>query len=152
MTASIYQTSQPAYCQGGTLCKGNLVPWSRSKLHIKYLEPRQSFGPKGVPSPLLEPYCYHSYRQPHSGCLFKEGGGSKSRPLCALLWRILTWCSRKQAQARHIHASTMSRPGIHIASSSECPRVAQHALVLGPSGHVEPNPIVPSQPVDLAIQ
>ena len=38
---------------------------------------------------------------------------SKSGPLCALRWRILTWCSRKQGQARHIHASTMSRPGIH---------------------------------------
>ena len=92
----------------GTHCKGNLVP-SRSKLHIKYLEPRRSFGPKGVPRPLLEPYCYHSYGQHHGGCLFKEGGGSKLGLLCALLWRILTWCSRKKAQARHIHASTMSR-------------------------------------------
>ena len=33
-------------------------------------------------------------------------GGSKSGPLCALLWRILTWCSRKNSQARHIYAST----------------------------------------------
>ena len=32
-------------------------------------------------------------------------GGSKS--LCAVLWRILTWCSRKQAQAQHIPTSTM---------------------------------------------
>ena len=38
-------------------------------------------------------------------------------PLCALLWRILTWCSRKQAQARHIHSSTMSRPGIHCVET-----------------------------------
>ena len=30
---------------------------------------------------------------------------------------------------------------------SDCPRVAQHALVLGPSGLVEPNPIVSAQPV-----
>ena len=31
-------------------------------------------------------------------------GGMRSGPLCALLWRILTWCSRKQAilKARHI--------------------------------------------------
>ena len=56
------------------LSGGNLVPF-RSKLHIKYLEPRRSFGPKGVPRPLFEPYCYHSYRQHHGGCLFKEGGG-----------------------------------------------------------------------------
>ena len=39
--------------------------------------------------------------------------GSKLGPLCVLLWRIMTWCSRKQAQARHIHTLTMSRPGIH---------------------------------------
>ena len=29
---------------------------------------------KGVARPLLEPYCYHSYRQHHGGCLFKEWG------------------------------------------------------------------------------
>ena len=34
---------------------------------------------------------------------YLRSGGSKSGPLCALLWRIFTWCSRKQAQARHIH-------------------------------------------------
>ena len=26
-----------------------------------------------------------------------RSGGSASGPLCALQWRILTWCSRKQA-------------------------------------------------------
>ena len=29
---------------------------------------------------------------------------------------------------------------------SDCPRVAKHALVLGPSGHVQPNPSVSAQP------
>ena len=31
-------------------------------------------------------------------------GGMRSGPLCALLWRILTWCTRNQAtlKARHI--------------------------------------------------
>ena len=33
---------------------------------------------------------------------------------------------------------------------SDCSRVAQHASVLGPSGHVQPNPIVPAQPTDSA--
>ena len=33
---------------------------------------------KGVPRPLLEPYCYHSDRQHHGGCLFKEGGVSRA--------------------------------------------------------------------------
>ena len=111
---------QSASLLSGERCKGNLDP-SRSKLHIKYLEPRRSFGPKGVPRPLLEPCCCHSYRQHHGGCLFKGGGGggggSKSGPLCALLWRILTWCSRKQAQVRHIHALTMSCLGIHYVET-----------------------------------
>ena len=31
---------------------------------------------------------------------------------------------------------------------SDCSRVAQHALVLGSSGHVQPNPTEPAQPVD----
>ena len=33
-----------------------------------------------------------------------KAGGMKLCPLCALLWRILTWCSRKRAtfKARHI--------------------------------------------------
>ena len=44
--------------------------------YTKYLEPRRSFGPKGVRRPLLEPYCYHSYGQHHGGCLFKEVGGT----------------------------------------------------------------------------
>ena len=38
---------------------------------------------------------------------------------------------------------------------SDCSRVAQHALVLGPSGHVQPNPTEPAQsaqPVDTALQ
>ena len=34
----------------------------------------------------------------------------------------------------------------------DCSRVAQHALVYGPNGHDEPNPILPAQPVHSAIQ
>ena len=35
---------------------------------------------------------------------------------------------------------------------SDCTRVSQHALVLGSSGHVQPNPTEPTQPVDTALQ
>ena len=28
-------------------------------------------------------------------------GGMRSGPLCALLWRILTWCARKQVTLKH---------------------------------------------------
>ena len=32
-------------------------------------------------------------------------GGMRSGPLCALLWRILTWCSRKQVTLKAQHIS-----------------------------------------------
>ena len=35
---------------------------------------------------------------------------------------------------------------------SDCSGVAPYALVLGSSGHVQPNPTEPAQPVDTAIQ
>ena len=37
-------------------------------------------------------------------------------------------------------------------SNPECSRVAQHALVLGSSGYVRPNPIVPAQSADSILQ
>ena len=37
-------------------------------------------------------------------------------------------------------------------NNSDCSGVAQHALVLGSSGHVHPNPTEPAQPVDTALQ
>ena len=143
-------------------------------------------------------------------------GGMRSGPLCALLWRILTWCSQRQVtlKARHIPghlnviADKLSRlgqtiqtewsllpevfqqicirwhqpqtdlfatrcthsavggPGCirlstdsHIGQSggeasglpvqetrSDCPGVAQHALVLGLGEHVQPGPSQPAHP------
>ena len=37
-------------------------------------------------------------------------------------------------------------------NNSDCTGVAKHALVLGPSGHVQSSPIEPAQPVDTALQ
>ena len=34
---------------------------------------------------------------------------------------------------------------------SDCTRMAQHALVLGPSGHVQSDPFVPAQSFDSAV-
>ena len=70
---------------GGTHCKGNLFP-SRKQTAHKLSETKGGLsGPKEVPRPLLEPNSAHSYRQHHSGCLHKQGGGMKSGPLCGLL-------------------------------------------------------------------
>ena len=169
-------------------------------------------------------------------------GGMKSGPLCALLWRILTWCSQRQLtlKARHIPgrlnviADKLSRlnqtiqtewsllpdifqdlcrkwhrPQIDLFATrfnnklplfvspvpdtlavavdaltlpwedldayafpptailgevtrlpvqethSDCPGVAQHALVLGLGDHVQPGPskpAQPTQPADTALQ
>ena len=80
---------------GEHTARGTMVP-SRSKLHINFLELRWPFGPSSIPRPLVEQYCCYSYRQHCSGCLYEGRRGMKSGPLCALLWRILTWFSRKQ--------------------------------------------------------
>ena len=57
-----------------------------------------------VSRPLYRQDSSCSNRQ-HYGCVVhKQGGGMRLGPLCALLWRILTWCTRKQVtlKARHI--------------------------------------------------
>ena len=63
-------------------------------------------GPKRVPRPVFKQYSPGSHRQHNSGCLYQQrgGGGMKSGSLCALLWRILSWCTRKQVtlKAHHI--------------------------------------------------
>ena len=70
----------------GTHCKGNLVP-SRKQVTHKLKE--------------FQDLCLNSivliatYNTTVVAYINKEGG-IKSDPLCALLWRILTWCSRKQ--------------------------------------------------------
>ena len=176
----------------------------------------------------------HTQTSVPCGTLNKEGG-MKSGPLCALLSRILTWCTRNQVtlKARHIpgrlnviadklsqlgqtiqtewslnpeifqaHPSsgsvshkvqqapkiclTVSRsPGLgsgcsqpvlggigpvrlptssHLGQSGgevtglplqqdhlDCPRVAQHALVLGSSGTVQSDSLVPAQHTKLSV-
>ena len=171
-------------------------------------------GSKRVSNPLLQQDSTNSYRQHNSGCLYQQRGGMKLGSLCALLWRILSWCTRQQItlRARHIPgrlnviADKLSRLGqtiqtssrsipsclppgsttnchslchwcqtprlgqwMHSASpgrtwthmpfhqqpswwkSSDCPSVAQHALVLGSSGNVQSNPTVPAQHTKLGI-
>ena len=83
-------------------CKGNMVPSRKQAAQNLSAAEGHLFVPKRVPRPLLEQNSSH--RQHHSGCLLRQGGGMKLGPLCALLWRTATWCSRKQVtlKARHI--------------------------------------------------
>ena len=81
--------------------------WSlpESKLHINHLAKSSVSSSKRVSNALLQQDSTDSYRQHNSGCLYQQrGGGMKLGSLCALLWRILSWCTRQQItlRARHI--------------------------------------------------
>ena len=83
--------------------KGNLVP-SRKQVACKPLVTIGGLsGPKRVPRPLLKQHSPGSHRQHNSGCLYQQGRGMKSGSLCALLWRILSWCTRKQVTQSTTH-------------------------------------------------
>ena len=59
---------------------------------------------KGVPKSLCKQDSSSGNRQHHSCSLHKQRRRHEIGPLCALLWRILTWCSQRQVtlKARHI--------------------------------------------------
>ena len=81
--------------------------WSvpESKLHINHLDLKAvSLALKRVPRPLFKQHSPGSHRQHNSRCLYQQTRGRKSGFLCALLWRILSWCKGKQVtlKTRHI--------------------------------------------------
>ena len=88
----------------GAHCKRNLVLSRKQIAHKPFGTKSGLSGPKIVPRPLLQQHSTGSHRQHNSGCLYQQGRGMKSGSQCALLWRILSWCTRKQVtlRARHI--------------------------------------------------
>ena len=215
-------------------CKRNLVPSRKQATHKLLGTKGGLFGNKGVPRPVPEQHSSYRHRQHHSGYLYKQRRGMKMGPLCALLWRILTWGTSKQVtlKAQHIPdklsrlgqtiqtvvfpssvlpgnmqqvAPASNRPlcdkvqqqtspvllpvldskawAVNALSLAQedldpyafppsailgkvvklqdhtcrriiliAPGVAQHALVLGSSGHVQPNTTEPAQPAHTTIQ
>ena len=78
-----------------THCKGNLVP-SRKQVAYKPFGTKGSLsGPKRVQRPLFKQHSLGGHKQHNSGCLYQQRWGMELGPLCALLWRILTWCTRR---------------------------------------------------------
>ena len=75
--------------------------WSlpESKLHINYLELKAVF----LALKEFQDLCIDKIVITVVAYINKEGG-MRSGPLCALLWRILTWCTRNQVtlKARHM--------------------------------------------------
>ena len=74
-----------------------------SKLHINYLELEAVLLALNEFQDLCKMVLVATDNTTVVAYINKEGG-MRSGPLCALLWRILTWCSRKQVtlKARHI--------------------------------------------------
>ena len=81
--------------------------WSipESKLHINYLELKAVFLALKEFQDLYKNHLVLIATDNTTVVAYiNKEGGMKSGPLCALLWRILTWCTRKQVtlRARHI--------------------------------------------------
>ena len=85
--------------------KGNLVTSRKQVAYKPFGTKGLLSGPKRVPRPMFKQCSPGGHRQHNSGCLYQQGRGEKvGGPLCALLWRILTWCTRRQVtlKVRHI--------------------------------------------------
>ena len=81
--------------------------WSlpESKLHINYLELKAVFlALKEFQDLCTDQIVLVATANTTVVSYINKEGGMRSGPLCALLWRILTWCSRKQVtlKGRHI--------------------------------------------------
>ena len=84
-------------------CKGNLVPTRKQVAHKPFRAQSSFSRSEEVSNPLLLQDSTDSYRQHNSGFLYQQRGGMKSGSLCALLWRILSWCTRQQVTLRERH-------------------------------------------------
>ena len=111
--------------------------WSvpESKLHINYLELKAVFlALKEFQDLCVNQIVLVATDNTTVVAYINKEGGMRSGPLCALLWRILTWCSQRQVtlKARHIPgrlnviADKLSRLGQTIQTEwSLLPKVFQ---------------------------
>ena len=88
----------------GLHCKRRLVPFGRSPSHKFSRTEGSPSGPTTVRTSLQESDCACCNGQYNSGLIHKQAGGMKSGSLCALLWRLLSWCHPRgiTLRARHI--------------------------------------------------
>ena len=77
-------------------CKRNLVP-SGKQAAYKISRTKSSLsGFKSVPRPCSNKILLVATDNTTVVSYINKEGGMRLGPLCALLWRILTWCTRKQ--------------------------------------------------------
>ena len=89
--------------------KGNVVP-SRKQLHINYLELKVVFLALKEFQDICESNIVLITTDNTTVVAYiNKEGGMKSGPLCALLWRILTWCTSKRVTLRARHPRSAER-------------------------------------------
>ena len=126
---------------------------SRQTIQAGSDHPNRVVPPSGSFSTNMQPValasnrslCYEIQPQVASVCLSSTGlpGGSSG---CTYPAMGRSGCIRLPTD-RHIGQSGGEAIGLPVQETySDCPGVAQHALVLGPSDHVQPGPSQPSQP------
>ena len=84
---------------------GEVGLFRKAKLHINYLELKAVFlALKEFQDLCSDKIVLVATDNTTVVSYINKEGGMRSGPLCALLWRILTWCARKQVtlKARHI--------------------------------------------------
>ena len=115
-------------------CKRNLVSSGKQAAYKLSGTKRSLSSLKKVPRPLLRQDNTCSNDNTIVVSYINKEGGMRSGSLCALLWRILTWCTRKQVTQSSIH----SRPAEHGS------RQAIQAKPDHPNGVVSPSRDLPN--------
>ena len=82
------------------LCKSTLVP-SGKQVAYKLSRPLSSFSDFKEFQDLCSNKIVLVATDNTTVVSYIKEGGMRSGPLCALLWRILTWCTRKQVTLKH---------------------------------------------------
>ena len=120
--------------KGGAHCKRNLVSSGKQAAYKLSGTKRSLSSLKKVPRPLLRQDNTCSTDNTTVVSYIKKEGGMRSGSLCALLWRILTWCTWKHVT----QSSTHSRP------AERGSRQAIQAKPDHPNGVVSPSRGLPS--------
>ena len=86
------------------LYKGSVVRQGKKAAHKCSRVEGGFSGPSKFQGPVSKPKSFGCHRQLNSSGLHKQTGGTHSAEMCALLWKIMTWCHHYQItlKARHI--------------------------------------------------
>ena len=130
---------------------------SRQAIQAGSDHPNRVVPPSGSFSTNMQPmapasnrsFCHEVQPQVTSVCLSSTGlPGCSSGCTYSAMGR--SGCLRLPTD-RHIGQSGGEATGLSVQEThSDCPRVAQHALVLGPIDHVQSGPFQPAQPAQVA--